>query len=206
MQGQISYGAKSPSPLHFQASEISVVSSRELKLHDFVSLASAAAHVLLSLPLSPAQVSGPFQHVKNTHLQYFWKWWQSQEWGKRLQLFWFGHCEQEWATTSVGVRQRIKKTHFPLSLQLPLGTFGLSLACYYQDKTGHSSGREILGRSVWYLGKFGCLRVAECQFPHSSPRQCLRIMNYVENGIAETLNFWDILQLVGRWGNKEVLT
>lgn len=71
MQGQISYGAKSPSPLHFQASEISVVSSRELKLHDFVSLASAAAHVLLSLPLSPAQVSGPFQHVKNTRLQYF---------------------------------------------------------------------------------------------------------------------------------------
>lgn len=31
-------------------------------------------------------------------------------------------------------------------------------------------------------------------------------MNYVENGIAETLNFWDILQLVGCWGKKEVLT
>lgn len=53
----------------------------------------------------------------------------SQEWGKRLQVLWFGHCEKEWATTHAGIRQRIKKTCFPLSLQLPVGTFGLS--CYY---------------------------------------------------------------------------
>lgn len=58
------------------------------------------------------------------------------------------------------------------------------MACYYQGKTGHPSGREILGRGVGYLVKLGCLRVAEYEFPPglASRESRLMVMNYAEDG------------------------